>query len=414
MAARTGRAALVDRLQQRGEALTKLTVERIGSEIPAYGGKGLPGLLADVHEHVTRHHEALVTVLASRRSPGREDLLFTRRHTAARVGRIPIADYMHAFRIYLDVIWKALLQEARDEASSRAVLDLVGLVLDYVNVATTYAAELYIEIEQLQATGGERVRRDLLEDLVAGRPVMPGPEQDAARDAGLGPGTPCLAVVAVPRADAVEEQVLHSAAGAIARACGSRLLPLTVLRRDEIVVVAPVRDADAGQVVSGLRESYDRLSRQSLRLAIGVSTLYPGLTGIASAYREARGAAECLGPRGGVLALPALSAFDYLVSFRDATAARLISPAIQRFVADDIEHGGVLTGTLLAYADSNLNVKAMSKRLYIHTNTAHHRLNRIAEQTGLDLRKLDDVLELLVAIRLAQPLGERPPGAWGI
>ncbi|HVH62012.1 MAG TPA: hypothetical protein VNA65_00265 [Candidatus Dormibacteraeota bacterium] len=35
-----------------------------------------------------------------------------------------------------------------------------------------------------------------------------------------------------------------------------------------------------------------------------------------------------------------------------------------------------------------------------------------SEQTGLDLRKLDDVLQLVVASRLARPLGERPPGAW--
>lgn len=32
--------------------------------------------------------------------------------------------------------------------------------------------------------------------------------------------------------------------------------------------------------------------------------------------------------------------------------------------------------------------------------------------TGFDLRKLDDVLQLVVAGRLARPLGERPPGAW--
>jgi len=78
-----------------------------------------------------------------------------------------------------------------------------------------------------------------------------------------------------------------------------------------------------------------------------------------------------------------------------------------------LEHGGVLTSTLLAYVDSNLNVQAMSQRLYIHSNTAHYRLHRIADQTGLDLRKLGDVVELVVAIRLAQPRGDRPPGAWG-
>ena len=50
----------------------------------------------------------------------------------------------------------------------------------------------------------------------------------------------------------------------------------------------------------------------------------------------------------------------------------------------------------------------MSKFLHIHANAAHHRLNKIAEQTGLDLRKLDDVLQLVVATRLAQPIGDRP------
>jgi len=404
-------AALLERLRDRGQEIVDRTSARIAAEIPAYGA-GDRALLADVKEHVRKHHQALLELLAGPHPPTREDLHFTRRHTAARVGRIPIADYLHAFRIYLDVVWKALVEEARDEARSRTVLAMVGSVLDYVNMATTYAAELYLEIEQLELAGGERLRRDLLEDLVAGRPVMPGPGQETARQAGLGPTSACLVVVAVPRAQVPDEQILHSATGTLARACGSRLPPLSVLRRDELVVAGAVQSGAAAEVAAGLVEVQRRLARQGVKLAIGVSTVYPGLAGVASAYREARGAAECLGSEGGVLALPGLSAFDYLVSFRDPTVERLISPAVQRFVADDLEHGGVLTGTLLAYVDSNLNVKALSKKLYIHTNTAHHRLNRIAEQTGLDLRKLEDVLELVVAVRLARPLGDRPPGAW--
>lgn len=418
------RGALVRRLEERSQDVIDQTVRRIWAEVPAYSASERPGLMDDVRQHVTTHHATLVRLLAAQKSPNREDLLFTRRHVAARVGRIPIADFMAAFRIYQDVVWRVLLEESigppplgegrvgAADAGAQAALSLVGLVLDYVNLATTYAAELFIEIEQLDLAGGERVRRDLLEDLVTGRPVLPGPRQDAARDAGLGPNTPCLVVVAVPRATPGDEQLLRSAAGTIARACRAQLMPLTVLRRDEIVVVAATRDPEASQVVAGLTESFQRLVKQQVRLAIGVSTVHPGLAGVAAAYQEARGAAECLGPDGGVLALPALSAFDYLVSFRDATAQRLVSPKIQQFVQDDLEHGGVLTSTLLAYVDSNLNVKAMSQRLYIHANTAHYRINRIAEQTGLDLRKLDDVLELLVAIRLARPRGDRPPGAW--
>jgi PucR-like helix-turn-helix protein/diguanylate cyclase with GGDEF domain len=402
------RAGILSRLGHRRDEIVEITVRRIWAEIPAYAAMPKAGLADDVREHVAKHFEALVRVLSAETPPMREDLMFTRRHTAARVGRIPLADYMQAFRTFLDVMWHDLLEEASDEASSRAVLALVGLVIDYVNLATTYAAELYGEIEQLEVTGADRVRRDLLEDLVAGRPVVPGPGQDAARAAGLGPATPLLVIVAVPRGTVPDEQLLRSAAGALARACSAQLMPLTVLRRDEIVVVPAVRDVDPKQIAA----VQERLARQNVRLAIGVSTLQPNLSGIAPAYHEARGAAESLGPAGGVLALTSLSALDYLISFRDPTAERLIAPAIQQFIKDDLERGGVLTTTLIAYFESNLNVTAMSRRLHIHANTAHHRLNKIAEQTGLDLRKLDDVLQLVVASRLAKPLGDRPPGSW--
>ncbi len=406
------RAEAARRLRVRSEAIVAETVRRIATEIPAYGS-AQGELLADVREHVRKHHETLVPLLEGGRRAAHDDIAFTRQHTAVRVGRIPIADYMHAFRIYLDVMLLELLEQARDAASTKTVLMLVGLVLDYVNEATTYAAELYIEIEQLEAAGGERVRRDLLEDLVAGRPVVPGPLQDAARDAGLGPATPCWVVVAVPRGGPADEQLLRSAAGALARAGRSALLPLTVLRRDEIVVVAPVRTGQTADVVAALAQSQQRLAQQRLRLAVGVSTVQPGVAGVPAAYQEARGAAETIGADGGLLALPAMTALDYLTSFRDTTAERLVAPAVRQFISEDLEHGGVLTSTLLAYVECDLNVKAMSRRLFIHSNTAHHRLHRIAEQTGLDLRRLGDVLSIVVAIRLAQPLGDRPPGAWG-
>jgi sugar diacid utilization regulator len=309
-------------------------------------------------------------------------------------------------------MWDGLVEAAGGEDGTGAVLGLVGPLLDYINLATTHAAELYIEIEQIELADGERIRRDLLEDLVAARPVAPGPRQDAARDGGLGPDTACLVVIGVPRAMPDDEQVLRSAAGSVRRACEARLTPLMVLRRDEIVVVAPVRGSETCQAVANLTAAYERLAKQGVRLAIGVSTVHPGLAGVASAHREARGAADCVGSDGGVLALPALSAFDYLTSFRDPTAARLISPAIRQFVDEDIARGGVLTSTLIAYVASDLNVKALSKRIYVHANTAHYRLNRVAEQTGRDLRKISDVLELVIAIRLAQPLGDRPPAAW--
>jgi DNA-binding PucR family transcriptional regulator len=84
---------------------------------------------------------------------------------------------------------------------------------------------------------------------------------------------------------------------------------------------------------------------------------------------------------------------------------RLLAPAVRRFVDEDNAGGGALTATLLAYASANLNAKVAAQRLYIHVNTAHHRLARIEEKTGCDLRDLADVQELLIAIRLAGARG---------
>jgi len=103
-----------------------------------------------------------------------------------------------------------------------------------------------------------------------------------------------------------------------------------------------------------------------------------------------------------VRALADLSAFDYLTLRADATACRLVSDQVRRFVEDDGANGSTLTNTLLAYAEANLNAKVAAERLYIHVNTAHHRLARIEEKTGCDLRDLTDVQELLIATKLAR------------
>jgi len=79
-------------------------------------------------------------------------------------------------------------------------------------------------------------------------------------------------------------------------------------------------------------------------------------------------------------------------------------------VADDAAAGGALIATLLEYAASDLNAKVAASRLHMHVNTAYYRLERIAERTGCDLRRLGDVVELVIAIRL---LGAEPATASG-
>jgi hypothetical protein len=205
---------------------------------------------------------------------------------------------------------------------------------------------------------------------------------------------------------------LPAVAAALRGAFGGHGLGLTVVRHDEIVGVAPVPGGRAEPAVSGLSRACAGLARQGVHLAVGVSTVHAGLHEVPEAYAEARVARDGLGAGAGVLALPLLSSFDYLVLRDDETARRLIRPEVRRFVLADAATGGALIATLAAYAASDLNARTAARQLHLHVNTAYYRLDRIAERTGCDLRRFADVMELLIAVRLLGAGAAGGAGPW--
>jgi len=391
-------AALRDTLDARLDELAETATQLILGEIPAYRD-ATAALRDDVREHVLAHLRISLSTFSEARAVTREELLFVRGHAARRVGHIPIAEFVNAFYVGERVLWEAALASAHDDDSRRAALVFASHLPRYFEVATTHAAEVYIEAEEQLAATGERIRRDLLEDLVAGVPPVAGPRMDAARAAGLETGSPCLVVSAAATAANRDESLLRSAASALARAIGGVIAPLTVVRHGKIDLVAraPGRGADA--VRHRLELTQRRLTDGGLPLAIGVSTVVSGLDQIADAYREAELARASLDPAPGVVALTGMSAFDYLTLRRDPTASRLIPDPIREFVDDDARQGGVLIATLSAYVASDLNARRAAEQLHIHVNTAHYRLGKIAERTGCDLHRFADLAEILIAAR---------------
>jgi hypothetical protein len=396
---------LVEGFRERIEGILDESLRGMQEEIPSYRTAD-PAMVDSVREHVRLHFEALMSSLSEDRPITREDLLFVRPAATYRArSGVPLADFMHAFRIGQREIWRGLVAGVTDEETRDAALSVVEEVIQYVNLASTHAGEVYAEVEGLLQAQGERVRRDLLGELLEGRLPEPGPRLDAARQAGLERDAQCFVVTAVSRTESTDEHALRSAASAIARACGGAVPPLTVVRGDEIVVVAPMNGLDAEAVAEAIRASQAKLAESGIPLAIGVSTMQAGLELVHAAYREARAARERLDGEDGVLALLTLSAFDYLTMIGGETASRLISEPVRRFVEQDLAEGGELSRTLLAYVAANLNAKAASEQLHVHVNTAHYRLGKIAERTGRDLRSVSDVLELVIAINLARRTG---------
>jgi PucR C-terminal helix-turn-helix domain len=399
---------IVAELRDREDELVDRGVAAIRTEIPAYTRIDDPAFLADVREHVRQHNDALLLSLARQSPLTAEELLFVRPVATRRVGRIPLGDFMHAFRLYNEVFWEAILETVTDDESRAAALSVVAIVIRYINVAATYASEAYLEAESLLQAQGERLRRDLLEDLLDGRPPAPGPKLGAAREAGLEPSRPCLVLVARAVRGGADEHGLRSAAASLARARGAAVQPLTVVRQDEIVVVGPATGVDVADLAASLTAIQARLAEQAITLAIGMSTIQP-LEDLPAAYAEACHAVERLDEAGGVLALPMLRAFEALTMFGHETARRLVSPEIRSFVEEDVEGGGLLTTTLLEYVAADLNATVAAESLYVHVNTVRYRLKKIAERTGCDLRRLSEVLDLLIAVQIARNAGRQSP-----
>jgi len=400
--------ALRQALEQRLDDLADEATAKIVTEIPAYRSFDEP-LRRDVRAHVLSHLRASLESLELDRELTREDLLFVRPHAARRTKRVSLSDFVQAFYVGERVLWDTALSLAHDADSQRAALAFASHLPRYFEVATTHAAEVYLEAQEQLAATGEAVRRDLLEDLLAGRTLEPGPRLDAARAAGLEDSSSFVVISAAAESRPSDEELLRGGAAALARAAGGRSLPLAVVRHEEIVVVVAAGPGQTASPAPRLVDVQRRLADGGLPLAVAVSTAVPDLARVGEAYREARTLRIARGWRPGVVALSDLSAFEYLTLRPNPTATRLIAPAIHEFVAQDAQEGMPLITTLREYVACDLNARRAADSLHIHVNTAHYRLARIAERTGCDLRKVSDLLEILIAARLADAAANGQP-----
>jgi hypothetical protein len=392
--------ALREKLEQRVEELSDEATEQIFTDIPAYRNAD-EHLRRDVRAHVNAHLRASIETLGADREVTREDLLFVRPHAARRGKRVSLSDFVQAFYVGERVLWDTAIELADDDESRRAALAFASRLPRYFEVATTHAAEVYLETQEQLAATGERIRRDLLEDLLAGRDLEPGPRLDAAHAAGLRDGSSFVVISAIPNASPTDEQLLRGGAAALARAAGPSTPPLAVVRQNEIVLVVPLADGFPATIAPRLDDVQHRLADAGLPLAVAVSTAVSRLASVPEAYREANTIRAAHGSTPGVFALSELSAFEYLTLRPNPTASRLIAPSVHEFVAQDAQDGGPLIATLREYVACDLNARRAAENLHIHVNTAHYRLSRIAERTGLDLHRVSHLIEILISARLA-------------
>ncbi len=378
-------------------------------EIPAYAAATDPAFLDEVRAHAVANFTVMARVMREGRSVRPDELAFLRAPTTRRaLARFPLPAFLHAFRVGQRVAWEAV-RELTDPGHEAAALDLVRPLLEFINLASTELTSVYLETEQLLLLGGERVRRAVIEDLLAGRPPASGPGRDVVRDAGL-PGVPGMIVVSAEATSGTcDEHQQRSVASAVGRATGRAEQPLVTLRGDEIVAIAPITVDGMGKVSRALADVHAQRVARDLGLTLGSSTLVTSERDLPEAYREALQARAFSAATGRAVCLWDVDPLEYLTLAATPTAVRLVPDEIARFLREDLASHGVLTSTLEAYATANLSPTAAAAALHCHVNTVHNRLARIATVTGRDPRSFRDVSELLVARNLFIAASAPPP-----
>ena len=159
-------------LATRREDLVTAAVDAYSERIPSYRDAG-PALLEAARAHTEEHHDLLCAVLRRGRAVTPKELAFVERYAAQRARRgIPLGDFLEAFRSYHGIVWDAVLDASRDSAAAAdQALAAAATVIGYDDLAATRASAAYLDAQQLLLADGDRVRRDLLEDLLeAGEP----------------------------------------------------------------------------------------------------------------------------------------------------------------------------------------------------------------------------------------------------
>ena len=393
---------LVDSLGPRLHQFVLDATEAIMAEVPAYRDNDRADLRDEVGSNCAQVFGIFVDTLATGRPPVPADFPMSAGYAARRVAAgIALEDFLKAFRVGQAVLWEHVQAAAvGGPGGSEAALPVVGHLMATIEAGSSAAARGYVDSTTLRASDTARIERDLVEDLLSGRTAMAAGRAEVLARAGLAPDSPLLVGVGLPRDPEGTAPLLPEAAELVSRAVAQSVGGVVVVRQNEVVAVLPVDELGESTATSRLTRLTESLAGRGIPVAFGLSTVRAGVAEVPSAYREAQFARSALGDRAGLLALSSLSTLDYLVTRPDEAARQLIRREVRAFIEEDTSEGGVLVDTVLKYVAADMNARAAAAQLHVHVNTIYYRLDRISARTGHDLRRLGEVIDLLLAVRL--------------
>ena len=396
-------------LAREVEGTSATLLKTVMIEIPAFSTSRNPGLLPELEQHI----KTLVTQipsLLSDQSP--YDFAFVRAHAnALAVQRFPLEVALHVYRCGLKVLthWireAALSVEPKNPGS--AIVAAADFAIEYINAVSSELTAEYVEQTRAiaEAEGGRRT--ELLNTLLSGYDESDGRVALLLKRAGYLEQRQSYCVVAVQSTIISEmenvERVHRIAAALTGLVVATSLRVLVGVHNAVVMGVVSAQRRQSGwtapqtQLAARLATMLQELGPSVL---VGISTDQPSTSSIAKASREALMALEYASVARRVVQFSGLT-LRSLVLHKGGEFVRSVLPKWAHALAlADEGAQGHLVETLRAVAEANLNVQAAGRALGLHPNTVYARLERIKDVTGLDGRRHNDLVELLLAVDCA-------------
>ncbi len=291
---------------------------------------------------------------------------------------------------------------ARGGRSSRLAIplvaagELIGLLVaegsSRVELGRAIASQVAVGIKKVQVIEQlteKNLIKDFFEELAGGH--SRGDLEGRAARLGCDLDRPHVVLVAEPWSDALARAIAGAAPGSLADH-----------REDSLRALVRLSSPSSQSFLDRLRRIHAELGEP---VSVGVSSTCQGEASFVLGFAEAQQAfvgTVALSGKPAVLAYDDLGAYKYLLrvavdgGLRDATV-----DAVGTLAAYDAQRGAQLFATLEEFLRRHGSISATSEALYVHPNTLRQRLRRIAELSGLDLRR-DDWLAIEIAVKMVK------------
>ncbi|MFC5012964.1 PucR family transcriptional regulator [Nocardioides plantarum] len=304
---------------------------------------------------------------------------------------MPLDDVLRSFRVGGRLIWEDLVERGEDVLDAAALRDIGTQLWEVVDATSAQVATAYHGHERAAVRADEQQRAELWEGLLTGRARDVAFARDAAVRLDLPESGDLLVVVAadLDRRGAEERLAPHATAW--------------VRRTEGVVGLVALRDDSPTEACAAL-ESVARADR----VALGVSTVLPGLAAVGEGHRQASLALRAQGTTPGLAALDERLP-EVLLLASPETADRLVARWLEPLDVLSGPEQRALVDTLTAWVAHGGSATRTAASVHCHRNTVVNRLRRVADLTGQPLADEAPPVELDLALR-ARRMGLGHPG----